>query len=351
MWETLSAFVPFVTVLAVTSVLVVLARVVLGRRVALEADARFLRGIVVLTLVCAGLIGVAITLPIEEAFRTQLLSVVGLVLSATITLSSTTFVGNVIAGLLLRGLRKFRVGDYIRVEDHGGRVSERRMLHTEIQTEESNLTTLPNLYLVVHPVTVVRTSGTGTVISADVSLGYDVARDEVERVLVEAAAASGLAEPFIRIRELGDSSVTYQCAGLLRDPTRLFAASSLLRGSMLDRLHAAGIEIVSPQYMNQRRLAVGQRVAPPRRGGRDGADDPLLPREDVVFDKAEQAVSAEKLRSHLERLSRKAAELGKEMSREGDPGQKDKIRRELERAQLYQHLLSEKLEKIRSEQD
>ena len=38
-----------------------------------------------------------------------------------------------------------------------GRVTERGLFHTEIQTEDRDLVTLPNLYLVTNPVKVVRT--------------------------------------------------------------------------------------------------------------------------------------------------------------------------------------------------
>ena len=64
------------------------------------------------------------------------------------------------------------------------------MLRTEIQTERRNLTTFPNLYLVTNPVRVMRSSG--TVISVEVSLGYDVSRHLVEKLLLE-AAEEGLA--------------------------------------------------------------------------------------------------------------------------------------------------------------
>ena len=57
-------------------------------------------------------------------------------------------------------MRNFRPGDFVRVGERLGRVTERGLFHTEIQTEDRDLTTLPNLYLVTNPVTVVRASGT-----------------------------------------------------------------------------------------------------------------------------------------------------------------------------------------------
>ncbi|MBW1832418.1 MAG: mechanosensitive ion channel, partial [Deltaproteobacteria bacterium] len=123
------------------------------------------------------LVMVILQLPIGEAERGQLLSLLGLLVTAAIALSSTTLIGNAMAGLMLRSIRNFRPGDFIVVDGHRGRVSELGLLRTEIQTERRNLTTLPNLYLITNPVTVVRPSG--TFISATVSLGYDVPREKI----------------------------------------------------------------------------------------------------------------------------------------------------------------------------
>lgn len=46
---------------------------------------------------------------------------------------------------------------------------------------DADLTTLPNLYLVINPVTTLRESG--TVVGAEVSLGYDVPRQKIEQLL------------------------------------------------------------------------------------------------------------------------------------------------------------------------
>ena len=45
------------------------------------------------------------------------------------TLSSTTFIGNIMAGLMLRVVRSFRPGDFVHVGDYFGRVSEQSLFH------------------------------------------------------------------------------------------------------------------------------------------------------------------------------------------------------------------------------
>ena len=77
------------------------------------------------------------------------------------------------------------MGDFIQCGEHIGRVSERGLLHTEIQPEGRDLITLPNLYLVSHPVSTVQPAG--TLVECTVSLGYDVPREEIEEALLRLA--------------------------------------------------------------------------------------------------------------------------------------------------------------------
>lgn len=71
-------------------------------------------------------------------FRNQ---VVMLLLSAAIALSPTTVLGNAMAGIMPRAVRSLRMGDFVRTGEHFGRVAERGLFHTEIQTEDRELTT------------------------------------------------------------------------------------------------------------------------------------------------------------------------------------------------------------------
>ena len=146
------------------------------------------------------MLAIIISLPLPDpSDRASLLQFVGILLSAAIALASTTLLGNAMAGLMLRAVRNFKAGDFIQVEGHFGRITERRLVHTEIQTEDRDLTTIPNLFLVTHPVKVIRASG--TVISANVSLGYEVPRAHVQELMLQAAAKAGLSKGFVQVKD------------------------------------------------------------------------------------------------------------------------------------------------------
>ncbi len=319
-------FWPLLAVLALTGLALAVADWVLLRRAgaARGPNARFGAQLTMLALTAVGLLGIVLALPISENTRGQLLSLIGLVLTAMIALSSTTFVANAMAGFMLRSVGGFRPGDFVRVADQFGRVTERGLFHTEIQTEDGDLAELPNLFLVSHPVTVVRS--TGTVVSATVSLGYDVPHPEAEALLVQAAESAELEDPFVQVLELGDFSVQYRAAGFLRDVKQLLTTRSNLRRRMLDALHGAGVEIVSPTFMNQRRLEPERRFVPARAEAEPEAPAPEEPPvEERIFDKAEQAGRLEALRAERKRLLEEAEALDAQ-AREARADEREAVR-------------------------
>jgi small-conductance mechanosensitive channel len=281
-----------------TAVVVILGAInwLLRRRWHDNPDAQFRFQLIMLALSFAGLLAIIVAMPINDALRGQLLSLIGILLSAAIALSSTTFIGNIMAGIMLKAVKNARPGDFITVADLTGRITKMDLLHTEVQTEFRDLVAVPNHYMVTQPLHVVRASG--TIIQAEVSLGYDVTHSRAAEVLCAAAEDAGLKDGFVQVRELGDFSVTYRVAGLLEDVTSLISARSRLRAAMLDALHTAGIEIVSPNFMNTRSLSEGQKFIPART--RKTATQTQSTAEDIAFDKADDAASLEKIRTAIE---------------------------------------------------
>ncbi len=338
--EAVLEFLPSVGVIVTVVVTLILVRRIFDRGEAKLRGHQFRNQMIMILLSAVGILIVILVVPMGDAMRGQVLSLIGILLSAAIALSSTTVLGNAMAGVMTRAIRHFRMGDFVRCGEYFGRVSERGLFHTEIQTEDRELTTIPNLYLVTHPVTTIRKSG--TIVSACVSLGYDVQRTRIEELLLEAAKSADLSDPFVRVMELGDFSVTYRVAGLLTEVKRLLSATSSLHKSVLDSLHDGGVEIVSPTFMNQRVLPADARVLP-KRSRRTATIEPESSPEDLVFDKAEEAESLENLRvAHTKVIEAiKAIESqAKEQPAEGADAERAK--RELAALQLRK----ERLEKI-----
>ena len=322
--------VPIVVALLLIAFLWVLHRTFISRLGKSSEWGAFQRQLIMIFLAALGGVIVILALPIKDKVQTNLLALTGILISGVIALSSTTLVANAMAGFMLRSVKSFRCGDFVRIGSHFGRVTERGLFHTEIQTEDRDLTTLPNLYLISNPVTVVRSSG--TIVSATLSLGYDVAHDRVEPLLLDAARYCGLEDPFVRVMELGNFAVTYRVSGLLPDTKQLLTTKSMLNAKVLDVLHGKGIEIVSPNFMTQRQLAPTSQVIPTRgmRSQLTGAAAQQIQPEEVIFDKAEEAERVERLRQQRNELNATLETLEKKL-KEVDEGLRPTMESEITR--------------------
>jgi small-conductance mechanosensitive channel len=261
----------------------------------LGSERKLPQQVFMLILTLIGVLALVISLPIDENSRNEIIGLIGILLSGMIAFSSTNVIANLMAGLLLRITRPFRTGDFISVGDHFGRVTERGIFDTEIQSEHRELIAFPNTYLIKNPVSTIRSSG--AIVSVTLSLGYDLHYLKIEPLLLEAAEKSGLSEPFVTILELGDFSITYRISGLLVEVKGVITARSNLFRAVLDTLHGNGVEIVSPSFMNQRRLADDYKTIPTPIVSQFAKE--TVSAEEIVFDKAEQAEQAEGIKRGL----------------------------------------------------
>ncbi len=300
--DTFQRWYPTLLTIVIFYVMYILAKKLLERQSRGHTDRGLIKSIVLFLIGLIGIVSIILALPMEPEQKGQITSLIGIVLSAVLGLSSTTFIGNALAGIALKMRRSFKPGDFIKVDDVFGRVTEQGLFHTEIQTVDRDLTSLPNMTLASNAVKVTRSSG--TFIHAECSLGYDVNRLKIEEALLKAAEDCKLEDPFVHIMSLGDFSIVYRVHGLLKDVKSIVSARSKLTGHVIDTLHDAGIEIVSPNFMNQRQ--VGETVFIPNkyRTNNKAVLEDTKP-ENVIFDKAEEAEDLEKKKEVLAEVDNK----------------------------------------------
>jgi len=284
-----------ITLAVVAAILFGMRWLLLRRRKDLSAEKRLPRQVTMAVLTLVGVIAAVLSLPIAPSSRNQIIGLIGLLVSAVLALSSTNIMANAMAGLLLRATRRFRVGDYIRSGEFAGRVTERGLFDTEVQSESRELIAIPNTFLITHPVTTLRASG--ALISCDLSLGFDIHHSRIEGLLIAAAEEVGLDGPFVRITQIGDFSVSYRVSGMLKDLDNLLTTRSNLQRKVLDTLHGNDVEIVSPNFMNTRAFPEDRSFVPASVfTGEEIVDDQ---QDAVVFDKAMDAEAAENTKQEM----------------------------------------------------
>lgn len=323
-------------VVIVVVIILILNSWIFNRMKTLQSTAVIIRRSIAFLVGFLGTVIFILALPIEAQMKGQILSFLAIIISAGIALSSTTILGNLIAGFMNNSMNRFGHGDLVKVNDIQGRVLKKSVFHVELQLEDSNYVSIPNLYIATHPVKLTRK--TNTVISTSVSLGYDVPRTKIEEALKEAALATGLKDPYVYITELGDFSVVYKVHGFLGDAGKFFSTSSLLNAKVMDMLHKNRIEIVSPTFMNQRRVDEKEFV-PEYHAEKKQIEKEVSP-EELVFDEAIKSGETEKKKELLQKMVNRIEQLKDNIKETKDEEEVSKYKSTIER-------LEDMIEKIK----
>lgn len=342
-WSAASPYTGVLIVIVLTIVLVRVFKIIFRKK---QAEPYY-NQLASLLIVNFGMFLLVLFLPISNDMKKQILSIIGLLLSAVVALSSTSLIGNAMAGIMLRISKSYRPGDFIEVENTRGRVYNHGLFSTEVQIITRDTVSFPNMYLIQHPIRVTRADG--SFISTSVSLGYDVPRHKVEETLIKAAEKTELEEPFVYIEELFDHAVEYRVFGLLKETEKMLSLKSELRKNLLDVLHRNNIEIVSPSFMTRREVEKDKSFIPPVSDEQPAPKKKGAEVEDIAFDKAEEAENIEKLKEKYEKLISEKEELSEKLKEENDKEKKEEIKNRTVHLEKKAEVLSEQIEKKQKE--
>ena len=188
----------------------------------------------------------------SEAFK-GVSVLVGLMLS----LGASNVVSQGASGLILTYSRTFRIGEYVRIGDHEGTVTDLGIFNTRLRTGMGEEITLANS-TVFGAVTrnYSRTvKGNGYILDTTVTIGYDTPWRQVEAMLLEAAGKThGLShEPAPRVYQtaLSDYYPEYRlvCQATAEQPRTRAQTLSDLHANIQDTFNRYGVQIMSPHYV------------------------------------------------------------------------------------------------------
>jgi small-conductance mechanosensitive channel len=202
------------------------------------------------------LFALAMAYPYLPGSGSQAFQGLSVLVGLMISLGGASTVGQAAAGLILMYGRAFRVGEYVRIGDQEGTVTDIGAFQTRLRTGMGVEVVLPNSAVVsevVHNYSRV-VKGQGFVVDAVVTIGYDAPWRQVHALLTKAARATPgvLAEPAPVVFQtaLQDFYVEYRLvAQATADQPRPRAeVMSLLNANIQDAFNEAGVQIMSPHY-------------------------------------------------------------------------------------------------------
>ncbi len=172
-----------------------------------------------------------------------------------LSIGSSSFIANIIAGYSLTYRRAFRQGDRVRIGDFEGNVLELRTLNTRLRSPKNEEVNIPNSIVlgsaIVNYTAFEREQG--LILHTEVGIGYDTSWRQVEAMLKEAATrTAGLKQeppPFVLQKSLGDFTVQYQLNAYCDDANRMNRLYSALHANIQDVFNEHGVQIMSPHYV------------------------------------------------------------------------------------------------------
>ena len=171
-----------------------------------------------------------------------------------LSLGSSSFIANSIAGLSMTYRAAFREGDRIKVGDVVGTVEDIKLMVTKVRTPKNEQVIIPNSNILNDNVTnyshMARRDG--VILHTVVGIGYDTPWRQVEAMLLLAAKRTGGLKqeppPFVLQQGLGDFAVNYELNAYTDQELRMPAIYSELHAHIQDVFNEHGVQIMSPAY-------------------------------------------------------------------------------------------------------
>ena len=179
-----------------------------------------------------------------------------------LTLGSTGVMTHAMSGLVLIYSRALRKGDWIRLADNEGQVSEIGVLATKILTRENYIVTVPNAVVVSGKIINLSAESAdgGVNLTTSVTIGYDTPWRQVHALLELAARRTPGVDQQIApvVRKLGllDWYTSYELQVRLLPTTKLPDGRNALHSSIIDVFNEFGVQIMSPNFVMQPKAAV-----------------------------------------------------------------------------------------------
>jgi len=210
-----------------------------------------------LTSLAIWLFALAMAYPYLPGAGTDAFKGLSVLIGLMISLGATSVVGQAAAGLILTYTRTLRPGEFVRIGDYEGTVTELGMFTTSIRTGLGEVLTLPNS-MITGTVTknYSRTvQGPGYVVDTVVTIGYDTPWRQVEAMLLEAAQRTpGILEvPPAQVFQtaLSDFYPEYRLVAqaIPSQPRPRAVLLSMLHANIQDVFNEYCVQIMSPHYL------------------------------------------------------------------------------------------------------
>lgn len=202
------------------------------------------------------LFALAMAYPYLPGAHTEAFKGLSVLVGLMVSLGASNLVGQAASGLILTYGRVYRKGEYVRIADQEGTVTDLGIFATRLRTGLGEELTLSNSTILAGTTRNYSRAvkGEGFVLDTTVTIGYDTPWRQVHAMLGEAARRTPgvLAEPAPQVFQtaLSDWYPQYRlvCQAVPAAPRPRAEVLSALHANIQDVFNEYGVQIMSPQY-------------------------------------------------------------------------------------------------------
>jgi small-conductance mechanosensitive channel len=200
--------------------------------------------------------GLAMAYPYLPGSQTEAFKGLSVLLGVMVSLGASGMVGQAVSGMILTYGRIYRKGEYVRLGEHEGTVTELGAFTTRLRTGLGEEVTISNASILAGTTKNYSRAvkGAGFVLDTKVTIGYDTPWRQVHAMLIEAAQRTeGVLHdpaPAVFQTALSDWYPEYRpvCQAIPTEPRPRAVLLSTLHANIQDVFNRYGVQIMSPQY-------------------------------------------------------------------------------------------------------
>jgi small-conductance mechanosensitive channel len=200
------------------------------------------------------LFALALAYPYLPGSETEAFKGISVFVGLMISLGSSGIVNQLMSGLMITYSRALQPGDFVRIGDVEGTVTQLGMLSTKLKSPRREEVTIPNAVLFASTTTNYSRlhQSEGVYAPTSVTIGYDVPWRQVHALLILAAErTAGVRRqpaPVVRQTALRDFYVEYTLLVSLENPASRAPVLDALHANIQDAFNEFGVQIMSPNY-------------------------------------------------------------------------------------------------------
>jgi small-conductance mechanosensitive channel len=201
------------------------------------------------------LLAIVVAYPYLPGSQTEAFKGLSVFLGLMVTFGSSGLVNQIMSGFMITYSRSLRVGDFVRIGDVEGTVTQIGVLSTKVRSIMREEITIPNAVVVSQTTTDYSrlSESDGVFTGTSVTIGYDAPWRQVHALLLLAAQRTpGVRtdpHPVVLQAALEDFYVKYTLYVSLQDQERRLIILDALLANVQDAFNEHGVQIMSPNYM------------------------------------------------------------------------------------------------------